>query len=212
MVSVIVKSIQQTLQELSTQYSVVSVIDLDYWAHGDYEHNKEQLLNSLQAVHQISYTNDQRIVFTQSYDVVVNAQSIVLSNLFLCLNEVDISKFFVIVVSTNPDIALHLKELHRLSVDPVSVTAIAARGKYQIKTLEQMPYSKKEIYQYGSLNPIKVGLDQLNPREQFLLTESKTFCMYPWIHLHAWPTGQAFPCCMSEPAGQIGHCRTQPLS
>jgi len=206
------KSIQDTVQELSQQYQVVSVIDLDYWANDNYQYNKEILLQSIRAVYQEEYANDQRIVFTQSYDVAVKDRSIVLSNLLLALNEVDVSSFFVVVVSTNPDIVSQIQTLHNLSVDPVGISPIAAQGEFQLKTLSQLPYSKKEIYQYGSLNPVKIGLDQLNPREQFLLTESKTFCMYPWIHLHAWPTGQAFPCCMSEPAGQIGDCRTQSLS
>jgi organic radical activating enzyme len=36
--------------------------------------------------------------------------------------------------------------------------------------------------------------------------------MYPWIHLHAWPTGQAFPCCHAEMGvGQVGNCRTEPM-
>jgi organic radical activating enzyme len=206
------KSIQHTVQELADQYQLVSVIDLDYWVQGDYQQNKETLLHSIKLVYQAEYANNQRIVFTQTHDVAVNDRSIVLSNLLLTLNEVDVSSFFVIVVSTNFNITEQIAALHALSQDPVGISAVAAQGEYRVKTLEQMPYSKKEIYQYGSLNPIKVGLDQLNPREQFLLTESKTFCMYPWIHLHAWPTGQAFPCCMSEPAGQIGDCRTQPLS
>jgi sulfatase maturation enzyme AslB (radical SAM superfamily) len=206
------KPIQDTVQELCQQYQVVSVIDLDYWAHGDYQHNKEVLLHSIQAVHQAEYANDQRIVFIQTHDVAVKDRSIVLSNLLLALNEVDVSSCFVVVVSTNPDIVLEVEALHKLSTDPVSIFAIASLGEFQLKTLAQLPYSKKEMYQYGSVNPIKIGLDQLNLREQFLLTESKTFCMYPWIHLHAWPTGQAFPCCMSEPSGQIGNCRTQPLS
>lgn len=44
-----------------------------------------------------------------------------------------------------------------------------------------------------------------------LLTESKQFCMLPWIHLHSWPTGEAFPCCMSGTAGQIGNTKTQTM-
>jgi hypothetical protein len=46
-------------------------------------------------------------------------------------------------------------------------------------------------YQYNSSNLVRKT--ELSLREKFLLTESKTFCMYPWIHLHAYPTGEAFP-------------------
>ena len=67
-------------------------------------------------------------------------------------------------------------------------------------------------YKYNSTDPIKVSLDQLTYRERFLLTESKTFCIYPWIHLHAYPTGEAWPCCHAEmKAGPLGNCRSNTL-
>ena len=67
-------------------------------------------------------------------------------------------------------------------------------------------------YKYNSSDLIKMSMDQLTDRERFLLTESKTFCMYPWIHLHAYPTGEAYPCCHAEMGvGQIGNCRNNSL-
>ena len=91
------KTIQQIVQELCSQYQVISVIDLDYWAQGDYETNKQILLSSIQNVYATEYQNTQRIVFTHSHDVVVDHKSIVLSNLLLALNELDISTFFVVI-------------------------------------------------------------------------------------------------------------------
>jgi radical SAM protein with 4Fe4S-binding SPASM domain len=53
---------------------------------------------------------------------------------------------------------------------------------------------------------------ELTDRERFLLTQSKTFCIYPWIHLHAYPTGEAYPCCHAEMGvGQVGHCKENTL-
>ena len=66
-------------------------------------------------------------------------------------------------------------------------------------------------YKYNSSDPIKISLDQLNDREKFLLTESKTFCMYPWIHLHAYPTGDAYPCCHAEMLEKVGNCQQQSM-
>lgn len=67
-------------------------------------------------------------------------------------------------------------------------------------------------YKYNSSDLIKMSMDQLTDRERFLLTESRTFCMYPWIHLHAYPTGEAYPCCHAEMGvGQIGNCRNNTL-
>jgi radical SAM protein with 4Fe4S-binding SPASM domain len=64
-------------------------------------------------------------------------------------------------------------------------------------------------YQYNSSDlarPI-----ELTERESFLLRDSKTFCIYPWIHLHAYPTGEAYPCCHSEMAYPVGNCKTSSL-
>lgn len=66
-------------------------------------------------------------------------------------------------------------------------------------------------YNYNSTDLVKPV--ELTTREQFLLKESKTFCIYPWIHLHAYPTGEAYPCCHAEMGvGQVGNCRNNTLS
>ena len=65
-------------------------------------------------------------------------------------------------------------------------------------------------YKYNSTDLLRPTL--LTPREASLLTESKTFCIYPWIHLHAYPTGEAYPCCHAEMGvGQVGNCRDNTL-
>jgi MoaA/NifB/PqqE/SkfB family radical SAM enzyme len=67
-------------------------------------------------------------------------------------------------------------------------------------------------YQYNSTDLVKSGTD-LTDQERFLLTESRTFCIYPWIHLHAYPTGEAYPCCHAEMGvGQVGNCRESTLA
>lgn len=65
-------------------------------------------------------------------------------------------------------------------------------------------------YNYNSTDLVKNI--ELTERSKFLLKESQTFCMYPWVHLHAWPTGQAYPCCHADwKAPQIGNCREDTL-
>jgi radical SAM protein with 4Fe4S-binding SPASM domain len=65
-------------------------------------------------------------------------------------------------------------------------------------------------YKYNSTDLVRDI--ELTQREEFLLKESKMFCIYPWIHLHAYPTGEAYPCCHAEMAvGQIGNCRDNTL-
>jgi radical SAM protein with 4Fe4S-binding SPASM domain len=65
-------------------------------------------------------------------------------------------------------------------------------------------------YNYNSSDLVRSV--NLTEREEFLLKESKTFCIYPWIHVHAYPTGEAYPCCHAEMGiGQIGNCREKTL-
>jgi radical SAM protein with 4Fe4S-binding SPASM domain len=64
-------------------------------------------------------------------------------------------------------------------------------------------------YKYNSADLVRPV--ELSEREEFLLKESKTFCIYPWIHLHAYPTGEAYPCCHAEMAYPVGNCKTQTL-
>jgi radical SAM protein with 4Fe4S-binding SPASM domain len=65
-------------------------------------------------------------------------------------------------------------------------------------------------YNYNSSDLVQPV--NLTEREEFLLRESKTFCIYPWIHVHAYPTGEAYPCCHAEMGvGQVGNCRNNTL-
>jgi radical SAM protein with 4Fe4S-binding SPASM domain len=65
-------------------------------------------------------------------------------------------------------------------------------------------------YNYNSTDLVRPT--ELTKKERFLLEDSKTFCIYPWIHLHAYPTGEAYPCCHAEmKPGVVGNCRTNTL-
>ena len=66
------------------------------------------------------------------------------------------------------------------------------------------------VYNYNS-SDLNHNID-LTDREEFLLKKSKTFCIYPWTHIHAHPTGEAYPCCHAElGVGQVGNCREKSL-
>ena len=52
-----------------------------------------------------------------------------------------------------------------------------------------------------------------NNKKSYHLTESKTFCMSPWIHVYSSPSGVAAPCCIAESCAHegVGNTRTQSL-
>jgi organic radical activating enzyme len=206
---------EQHLEQLKKQYSVLEVVELDQWHTMRYDQAQIWLKDLCAKLHRDKYENNQRIVFVQRQgDIYVKNNNIglIIRNLQVLANEQDISNFFIILLSNNPNLMEELEFIKSISSDPVPITGIYCdEGISQAQILDLHPGSRKETYQYGSANPIKISLNQLNEKEQFLLTKSKVFCIYPWTHLHAWPTGQAFPCCMSEPEGQVGDCKTQTL-
>ncbi len=47
--------------------------------------------------------------------------------------------------------------------------------------------------------------------KEFLLNESKTFCMFPWVHLNATPKGDVYPCCSNDYTTPVGNTKDQTL-
>jgi MoaA/NifB/PqqE/SkfB family radical SAM enzyme len=206
---------QDILAQLRHQHDVVGEIDLDLWDQDRYQASQAWLETQCQAHYRDAYEENQRLVFKLlDGDIYVGKENIgiIIRNLQIALNESNISNFFVVIISTNPHLQQELEYVRNISSDPVALTGLACQGTWNRRGIDRYPTSDREHYKYGSFNPIKIALSDLSTREKFLLTESKTFCMYPWIHLHAWPNGQAYPCCHAEFYGQVGDCKLEPMS
>jgi radical SAM protein with 4Fe4S-binding SPASM domain len=59
-------------------------------------------------------------------------------------------------------------------------------------------------YEYGAKEPEKLKIKDMTPRQKELLIDSDTFCMLPWMHLHAYPDGRAYPCCFAFDPYPVG--------
>ena len=66
-------------------------------------------------------------------------------------------------------------------------------------------------YNYNDRKPEFIDINELTDRQRELLLESETFCMLPWTHIHAWPTGQVYPCCLADGKHAIGNLREKTL-
>ena len=193
---------------------IIGTIDLNDFSKYDYDAGKKWLQNQLKSLRKDCFKNDERLVVIQQWDYYVTGHAeagLILKNLQVMLNEEDITNCFVQLRTTNPNIEQELEYLQQINVDSNRIEVQIIPGSYDCQILERYPYSREEEYQYGSANPIKVNLTSLSLKKQFLLSQSKTFCMYPWVHLHAWPNGQAYPCCHAEASPQYGSTRTQSL-
>ena len=204
---------QLIINELKNQYSIIDVVDLNDW-DDNYQKSQQWLERKCKQLRRVEYTPHERIVFLHSKDYYSSDADIgyILKNLQVILNKVDISNAFVIVISSNPDIDREIAHINQISQDLVPITVIKSSDKFSKNVLTRPATSFQEIYQYGSINPIKINLNDITDREKFLLTESKTFCMNPWVHLHAYPKGVAYPFCHAEMGvGKIGNCHSQDL-
>jgi organic radical activating enzyme len=193
----------QCLQQLQTQHDIVAYIDLDQLADVPVYERSSWINKKLIALWQDSFKDNQRIVVTLTNRQPAMVVNDWLQELQRQVNAVDISNFFITLVV--PDLESTKQTLNwiaeKLSVDPVPMHVVL----YDCVDTE-------EPYDYNSSRPTKIRLEDLLDKEKHLLTESKTFCMYPWIHIHAYPTGDAFPCCMSNMNHRIGNTRESSLA
>jgi radical SAM protein with 4Fe4S-binding SPASM domain len=182
--------INALISQLKEQYNIVGHLDLDQWFQLPMYQREIWLRTQLETLHQPVYADNDRIIVSITN---VNKQT-ALDNLMYYLERVDITNFFVILL-TNEAVDLN-------SDQETSVTVLTVDN-------ELIDNQKKHSYDYNDTALVKDIA--LTDRQSFLLNKSQTFCIYPWIHLHAYPTGEAHPCCHSEMRYSIGNTHKNTL-
>jgi len=206
--------LEEKITKLQSQYDIVAVIDLDPWHDlPDYD-KKSWMRQILNEVHKDPYPDNQRIIFKTSrgdvYTDETSSAGHLITQLQRRLNEIDISNFFVILLTNDVTMRdAYLAHYQELSRDPVPFQVEVYADEITQRQLQDKKVKKIKpgSYQYTHLDPLKIDLEDLTEQERFLLAESSTFCMYPWIHFHAYPTGSAYPCCMADMQYPIGDMR-----
>jgi len=210
-------NLQNKIAELSQQYNIVSVIDLDPWHDLDVFQQEFWLQKVLSEVYKSFYENNERIILTLARGDIYKGQDAdadagaLLMQLQRQLNDVDISNYFVILLTTDVTIAqAYEKSYKTLSYDENLINIIVYSEEILKKTITGKNKFKRN-YRYNSAVPVEISMEDLTETEQFLLTKSSTFCMYPWVHLHAYPTGPAYPCCQADMKYPIGNLRQKTI-
>lgn len=62
-------------------------------------------------------------------------------------------------------------------------------------------------YSYTARKPYFIDEEKLTNEQKKRLTESDVFCMLPWVHLHAYPDGRVYPCCLADYWHPVGDLR-----
>lgn len=68
-----------------------------------------------------------------------------------------------------------------------------------------------ENHNYHTRKPVYIDEDDLRQDQVDRLTKSDVFCMIPWIHMHAFPDGRAYPCCLGDDRYPIGNFKQDSL-
>jgi radical SAM protein with 4Fe4S-binding SPASM domain len=191
------------IDSIKKQFNVIDIIDCD-----NYDTSSVDLYNQIQKLYQESYEISDRLIFsiTQDFYKKETTAGIMLQSLQAMLNDIDISNFFVCVVTTNPNIKNEYRwVLDNISTDKISINIYECDGEYhQIEATTQTSYIKYQKIQ-GSGNLI----DSLTEKQKKLLFESDSFCIIPWTSMMIDTSSKVKPCCHSSEI--IGDCSQNSL-
>jgi len=70
----------------------------------------------------------------------------------------------------------------------------------------------KKGYDYMSRAPYFIDKENLTEKQADLLMGSQKFCMLPWMHMHAFPDGRAYPCCLADYWHPVGDLRKNTMA
>lgn len=62
-------------------------------------------------------------------------------------------------------------------------------------------------YEYNNRKPLFIDAESLTEKQIERLTQSKSFCMLPWVHQHAYPDGRVYPCCLADYWHPVGNLK-----
>ena len=67
-------------------------------------------------------------------------------------------------------------------------------------------------YNWKDRIPTYIKMDDLTEQQQYRLIKSESFCILPWIHLHGWPDGHAYPCCLGNASFPVGNLKENTMA
>ena len=180
-------TVDQCLDDLRKQFSILDVVWCDQW-----KSNIDALLQ-IQSLHKDVFENDQRVIFVITQDSSTpTTPGQTLLNLQTMINDVDISNFFICLVTTNPDIDQHYKNVfENISLDSVPFHIYQCPGDYR----EIKDHHLEVFNKYNSVKNIANSIAHLDKKHKELLFHNKTFCMLPWTGINIEPNNRVRPCC-----------------
>lgn len=187
-------SISDCVTHLHQTHEIISEISCDY---SNFESAYLDLYLRLSRDHRTVFEPNQRLIITIEKDFYHsnNSHGMILELLQSILCDIDISNFFVCLVTTNPDIDKEYASVHAIqNQDPVPINIFYCQGDFQkISTDHDRVRGKIQ-----SLRDISNTINNLDAKQRDLLFVNDTFCIMPWVGAFIGTDSIVQPCCMFD--------------
>jgi len=189
-------TLDRVIQDLHDKFKVIETIDF----REDPRPNLTKTFLKLKSLHKKYYQLDERIIIVINGDVYTDSLAgIIMQSIQSMINEIDISNYFVELVTTNPKINdEYAWILKNISIDSVPINITVCNGEYYVMPEVEDGVKFTKFIKYQSLNSKVENLKNLSDEHINLLSKSSVFCLAPWTHLMVHPNSKVTPCCSSK--------------
>jgi len=196
--------ISEQVHDLESKFNIVSIIDLNNY---DLE-SMVDLYVQIKKVHRETYESNDRLIFliTQDFYKKDLASGLMLKSLQAIVNDIDISNYFVCIITTNSQIQDEYQYVQdNISTDAVPFHIYRCTGLYQRLAYNGSQSGYTKIQKISNVDQF----DSLPDDKKNLVTKNDSFCMMPWTALMIDTNSQVKICCESKEI--IGDCSKDSL-
>ena len=189
-------TINQCILELHNKFNIVGIVDFRMSPRPNFAESFLQL----RSFYQEFYQDNQRIIIVLDQDIYSEYPGgIIMQSIQTMINDIDISNFFVELVTTNPNIETEYSWiLKNISIDLVPFNINLCSGSYSRLPEIENGVKFLKFTKYQSLMFTAENFENLNKTQLNLVTSQSSFCMAPWTHLMISPNNSVTPCCASD--------------
>lgn len=182
-------NIPSTIDHFSYKFNIVGILDFTNLFSLDWV----KIHHQLKKLHKDCYQNNERILIVMDHDWYINNDSgMLLTAIQQMVNVLDISNFFIELITTNTDIDTELTWIQdHVSQDPVSINITVCSGTW--KRLLGTDLTKFDTSK--TADTIFKHVDNIDEKYYSLLFDNPSFCMAPWTHLTVSTDQKVYPCC-----------------
>jgi organic radical activating enzyme len=185
-------TINQYILDLHNKFDIVGTVDF----RTSPRPNLAEIALQLRSFYQESYQNNQRIIVVIDQEIYGEYPAgLILQSVQNIINDIDISNFFIELVTTNPGIETEYSWiLKNISIDSVPFNINLCNGPYsQLPEIENgikfLKFTKEQSFR---------NFENLDKTQLNLLTANSSFCMVPWTHMMISPDSSVTPCCANR--------------